>query len=202
MRPASIELICSSCFLRPARVLCTDKQARQRRLIDEYDSLLLLLKCDWCKPKSAARCAQTPVLLIIASLKDDHSRRFLFDLRQNSFLFLPVSNDPGLNRTTPPPSVHIIPGIYIYIYTGWVGVGWRRHCKIRLSLRGLNKQGTSFLFWRSPRLAVELDHFCAGVSRTWHTLPGIWRGTHKQLHSILYPIAVSGSGHTKCIGTP
>ena len=59
-------------------------------------------------------------------------------------------------RLTPPPPSTI----------GWIGAGWRRRCKTRLSLRELDSQGTSFFFWRSPRLAVELDRFCAG--RTPH----------------------------------
>ena len=59
----------------------------------------------------------------------------------------------------PPPlySPYYIPGISI----GWVGVGWLRHCNTRLSLRQLDSQGAVFFFWRSPRLTVELDHFCA-----------------------------------------
>ena len=40
----------------------------------------------------------------------------------------------------PPPFMQV----YIYIYIGWVGVGWRRRCKTRLSLRGLENQGTVF----------------------------------------------------------
>ena len=49
------------------------------------------------------------------------------------------------------PPIHCI-GIYIYIYilrVGWVGVCWRRSCKT-----------CHFVFWISPRLSVELDHFC------------------------------------------
>ena len=41
-----------------------------------------------------------------------------------------------------PPPVYCLPGIY----TGWVGVGWRRRCETRLSLRELNNQGTDFVF--------------------------------------------------------
>ena len=57
--------------------------------------------------------------------------------------------------------------IYIYIYMGCVGVGWRRRSETRLSLRELENQGTDY-FWRSPRLAVEIDHFCAGKILTPH----------------------------------
>ena len=34
---------------------------------------------------------------------------------------------------------------HMYIYIGWVGVGWRRRCKSRLSLRELGNQSTVFL---------------------------------------------------------
>ena len=48
----------------------------------------------------------------------------------------------------------------------WVGVGRQHRCETSLSLRELDSQGTElffsvFLFWRSPRLVVESDHFRA-----------------------------------------
>jgi len=41
---------------------------------------------------------------------------------------------------TPPP-IQIF-----YIFIGWVGVGWQRRCKTRLSLRELDNQSTVFFF--------------------------------------------------------
>ena len=51
-----------------------------------------------------------------------------------TFLFVP-----------PPPYIIYLVHRISYIYIGWVGVGWQRRCKIRLSLRELDSQGTVFL---------------------------------------------------------
>ena len=42
----------------------------------------------------------------------------------------------------------------------WVGVGWKRRCKTRQSLRELDNQGAVFVWGGvgSPWLAAELDH--------------------------------------------
>ena len=73
----------------------------------------------------------------------------------------PIRPRPCMISNTSPPST-----LYIwYLHIGWVGDGWRGRGKTRLSPRALDNQGAVlllFIFWRSPRLAVELDHFCAG----------------------------------------
>ena len=53
----------------------------------------------------------------------------------------------AINGYAPPYIIHLV-------YIGWVGVGWRRDCKIRLSLGELYSQGIVFVFggyqgWRS-----------------------------------------------------
>ena len=74
-----------------------------------------------------------------------------------------------------------------------VGVGWRRRRRTRLSLHEIHtvdNQGTfsfsfsffHFLVWRSSRLAVKLDHFCAGVEGL-NSAQGeccLWNGGHTQ----------------------
>ena len=55
------------------------------------------------------------------------------------------------------------PPIY-YAYTGWVGVGWQRHCKTCRSLLELDNQGTSLSFGGRSQLVVELDHLCGVVT--------------------------------------
>ena len=83
---------------------------------------------------------------------------------------------------------------------GWADIGWRRRCKTRLSLSELDMQGTAFVFWRSPRLAIELDHFCTGGTLSPHKRDdGVTQRVYgmaptRRTHCI--PNAVSGSGRT------
>ena len=62
-----------------------------------------------------------------------------------------------------PPPLPAVSNIH-YIYIGWIGVGLKRHCKTCHSLlpRELGNQGTPrfFFFWRSPQLAIEVNHKC------------------------------------------
>ena len=58
-----------------------------------------------------------------------------------------------------PRNIHLV-------YKGWVGVGWRRYCETRLSLRELDNQGAVFrifvVFGGHHGGAVELYHFLCG----------------------------------------
>ena len=82
-----------------------------------------------------------------------------------------------------------------------VGVGWQRHRKACRSLRELDNQRTCcfVFFWRSPQLAVELDHFVRGGEPLLRAREMIGsrsvygKAPMPQLHS--NPIAASGSGH-------
>ena len=87
---------------------------------------------------------------------------------------------------------------------GCVGVGWRRRCTTRLSLRELDNQGTVLLLLFFTITTVDglvIDHFCAGRTsilrkgdaRIMQCVYG--KAPTSQLHS--EPIAVSGSGHTR-----
>ena len=98
----------------------------------------------------------------------------------------------GNERVRPPPPISYTRYL---VHVGEVGVGWRRRCKTHLSLRELltDNQGTLLFFWRSSRLAVELDHVGAGRTLTLHKGEG--KGPTRQLHSEL--VAVSGRSHTR-----
>ena len=82
------------------------------------------------------------------------SRNTTYQTAESCFCFFSSTQIQSYNKpafgNTPPP-----------LYIGWVGVGWRRHCKTCRSIRELDNQGTVFCFFGGrPQLVVELDH-CA-----------------------------------------
>ena len=95
-----------------------------------------------------------------------------------------------------PPILYLV-YTKLYIYIGWVGVGWRPRCETRLSLRELDREGAVFSFWvfAVTTAAVELDRFCPG--RTFPPHKGGRRVTWyaysktptRQLHSEAIPVS-------------
>ena len=70
-------------------------------------------------------------------------------------------NTENIIRSTPLYIVYIYTKVYRYIYVGWVGVGWQRHCKTCRSLRELDYQGT-YLFFAVDATGGRVRSFVRG----------------------------------------